>query len=245
MLFECPVWEKIFREEKEKEYMQKLQAFVKDARKNRHIFPEPEHTFRALQLTPYDKVSTVIIGQDPYHTPGVADGLAFSSAKKGYCPPSLKIILQEVLANMKEFNVRYGYDPVKRLKDFSLHRWAAEGVLLLNKVLTVEKGSARSHYDQGWEIFITRIIEELSMHPSKFVIMLWGKEAQQYQKHFDAEKHLVLTAPHPAAESYKPGAGFIGCRHFYHERQFRLGLQAKKLINTSPVAWLKPGETTI
>lgn len=241
-MFSCPVWEKLYQEQKALPYMKELQDFVKQERATKEIFPSPENTFRALHLTPFAKISTVIIGQDPYHTPDVADGLAFSSGKEGFLPPSLNIILKEVIANMKLDGMKIDYDPLAVMKNFSLARWASEeGVLLLNPVLTVEKGRAGSHKNKGWENFTRQILIAVNDHPERLVIMLWGKEAHKHYGIFDygeGSRHLILKAPHPAAELYNPLAGFTGFNCFYKERKFRQELMAKQESKQWPVNWL-------
>ncbi len=219
--------------------MKQLQAFVKQERASKEVYPAREDVFKALHLTPYKNVTTVILGQDPYHTPGVADGLAFSSGKAGVCPPSLEVVIQALVNDLKEFGTKLPYNPIKEFKSFSLQRWAEEeGVLLLNPVLTVEKGKAGSHKDKGWEIFTGAIMDALKNHPKRLVVMLWGKEAQKYFNRFEGSQHLILTAPHPAAELYNPKAGFTTAKQFYQERIFRLEQQMKFKSKQWPVTWL-------
>ena len=165
------------------------------------IYP-PEHLiFRALELTPFDQVKVVILGQDPYHGEGQAEGLAFSVPVGVKLPPSLKNIAKELFADLQLTLPQEG----------SLVSWAEQGVLLLNAVLTVEKDRPGSHRGQGWEAFTDEVIAYLNQHYSHLVFMLWGKEAQKKGALIDRARHLVLEAAHPSPFSVK---GFAGCRHF-------------------------------
>jgi len=192
---------------------EQLKAFIREERSKYEVFPEQKKVFRALRLTPPGKVKVIIIGQDPYHTPEVADGLAFSSGKRGYVPPSLKIIFEEIC---KEFE----HAPTSEIKNADLTSWAEQGVLLINTSLTVRKGQANSHKNKGWESLLETILEVLSKDFRPKVYMLWGAEAQKHEKLInqytrDPLMTLILKAPHPASEIYKPnGKTFRNSNHF-------------------------------
>lgn len=136
----------------------------------------------------------------------IAHGLAFSSQDPATCPPSLEIIFKEI-----EQDIMFG---LFLDQNYNLSYWAEQGVLLLNKVLTVEQSKPNSHKNIGWEVFTIKVIKELNKHPNRLVFILWGNEAKEYSKLLDHNYHLVLEAAHPAAEAYKTDAGFLGCRHF-------------------------------
>jgi uracil-DNA glycosylase len=187
-------------------YMQEMKEWIKTERETKIIYPDPSQVLRALELTPYEDVKVVIVGQDPYHN-GYADGLAFSSNSP--LPPSvLQIIFKEINRSL------YDYKGADNFRHADLSWWARQGVLLLNTVLTVEKGKPMSHANIGWKRFYKVALITLSSHPRKLVFMFWGKQAQQLPKFIDLSKHHMLTAAHPAAELYRQNSGFIGCDHF-------------------------------
>ena len=191
------IWNDIYAEEFYQPYMRRLSNFIIDRRKIHKVYPKTEDVFKAFSLTPFEDVKVVIVGQDPYHTPDVAHGLAFSSAKVSYIPPSLRIIFREI-----------GSAPRA-----SLVSWAEQGVLLLNRILTVEKGKALSHANKGWEQFTRRILTTLGETLPPKVFLLWGSQARSCKTFIDISKHYVLEANHPASEIYKRKS-FIGCGHF-------------------------------
>ncbi len=167
-----------------------------------HIFPPESLVYRALELTPIERVRVVILGQDPYHGPGQANGLAFSVNKGVRLPPSLQNIYKEI---ERDLNTK---------KDFTngdLELWATQGVLLLNSALTVEEGKPGSHKAK-WERATDHIIKKVSDQASHVVFMLWGAFAQSKKPLIDASKHLILEAPHPSPLSAH--RGFLGCAHF-------------------------------
>ncbi len=166
------------------------------------IYPESNNVFRAFEITLFDSVRVVIIGQDPYHAHGQAMGLAFSVPDDIRIPPSLRNIFREIHAETGNSAPLSG----------DLTRWANQGVLLLNNTLTVESGKPNSHSDMGWQEFTDGIMSALSQDASGIVFMLWGKSAQQKIPLIDTLKHLVLTAPHPSPLSAH--TGFFGCNHF-------------------------------
>jgi uracil-DNA glycosylase len=178
----------------------------------------PPQPFRALELTALADVRVVILGQDPYHGPGQAEGLAFSVAQGVKLPPSLRNIFKELQRDFAQPIPGHG----------SLQRWAAQGVLLLNTTLTVEDGLPASHAKRGWEVLTDHIIQACAQKPSPVVFMLWGAHAQAKQALIAAHnldaRHLVLTANHPSPLSaLRPPAPFMGCGHFSAARQWLAG----------------------
>lgn len=199
-------WKPLLAAELEKEYFKYVRTAVRDAYATQSIFPEQKNLFRALALCPPEKIKVVILGQDPYHTPGVADGLAFSTLPKNKIPPSLLNIFKEVASE-------YGADnSVSVNRDPDLTRWATQGVLLLNASLSVRSGEANSHADFGWHIFTDAIISTISHEREHVVFILWGAFAGKKVGLIDQRKHLVLTAVHPSPLSAH--RGFFGCGHF-------------------------------
>ena len=195
-------WDEILDEEYHKDYFKKIVLYINKAYKERPIFPPKNYILRALSLTDYDDVKVVILGQDPYHGVGEANGLAFAVNNGIKLPPSLKNIY-------KELNADLGI-PISTKGDLSC--WAKEGVLLLNSVLTVEKDKPASHKNLGWETFTDAVIKGISDSLSGVVFLLWGAPAGRKVKLIDASKHCILTAAHPSPLSaYR---GFFGCNHF-------------------------------
>lgn len=201
-------WKKYLVTEFEKEYFQNLISFVKEEYKNSTIYPPGPFIFRALNETPFDKVEVVILGQDPYHTPGVANGLAFSASEGQRIPPSLLNIYKEI---KNEFGKEIPSSP-------DLTRWAKQGVLLLNATLTVKKGVAGSHQKKGWEEFTDSIIKVVSEQKENVVFILWGAYAQKKGELIDSSKHLVLKSPHPSP--FSADRGFFGNNHFKLANEF-------------------------
>ncbi|HLW58198.1 MAG TPA: uracil-DNA glycosylase [Bacteriovoracaceae bacterium] len=196
-------WKELIREEETKDYYQKLQAFLKaEYQNNKTIYPPQNETFTAFDLTPFEKVKVVILGQDPYHGPHQAHGLAFSVKKGVKFPPSLRNILRELHDDLK----------VPLPNDGDLSAWAKQGVLLLNTVLTVEAGKAGSHHKKGWETFTDTVISHLNEHHTGLVFVLWGAPAQTKKKLIDENKHFIVESVHPSPLSaYR---GFFGSRPF-------------------------------
>jgi len=214
-------WLKILNSEFEKEYMLNLKSFLSEEYSKRKIYPHKENIFRALELTDFPDVKVVILGQDPYHGPLQANGLAFAVSKKLKKPPSLNNIFKEVKAN-------FGENPVSP----TLEGWAQQGVLLLNTVLTVRAGEANSHRGKGWEAFTSRIIKLLNKREEPCAFMLWGASAQS-KEYLLSDKHLVLKAPHPSPLSaYR---GFFGSEHFIAANNWL------KNNNKEPINWLQTG----
>lgn len=194
-------WFDLLKDEFEKPYFKNLQNFLKEEYANREIYPIEENIFNALNHVPLDKIKVVIIGQDPYHEPGQAQGLSFSVPDDVTVPPSLVNIMKEIEDDLN----------ITCYKNGNLERWAKQGVLLLNTVLTVRRGQAYSHKDRGWEILTKKIIEIVGKREKTAVFMLWGSYAQSFSDLIGSQ-HLILKAPHPSPLSaYR---GFFGCRHF-------------------------------
>ena len=187
----------------EQEYMHKLRAFLVTRKAHQAIiYPPGAQIFNALNTTPFDQVRVVILGQDPYHGPGQAHGLCFSVQPGVRVPPSLANIYREIQADLGIAPPGHGY----------LQSWAQQGVLLLNAVLTVERGQAGSHQGKGWEIFTDAIVKLLNDEREGLVFMLWGSYAMKKGASINGRKHLVLKAPHHSPLSAH--RGFLGCRHF-------------------------------
>jgi len=195
-------WNEILAEEMKKDYYQELQAFVQKRRSEVRVFPEEKNVFNALELTPFESVKVVILGQDPYHGFGQAHGLSFSVQKGIPLPPSLKNIYKELQEDIG------GEVPIEG----DLSHWAKQGVLLLNTVLTVEEGNANSHKGKGWERLTNRLIESLNELKHPVIFILWGKPAQDKEKLITNSNHVILKAPHPSPLSaYR---GFFGSKPF-------------------------------
>ncbi len=183
-------------------------AAVDTERTKAPVFPTDRDVFRALELTPFDRVSVVILGQDPYHGAGQAHGLAFSVPDGIRTPPSLRNIRKELESDL-------GRSP--RITN-DLSTWAAQGVLLLNSTLTVAEGRAGSHASLGWEGITDALVDALSKREQPLAFLLWGAPAQKKASRVDVNRHLVLQAPHPSPLSaYR---GFFGCRHFTQANAF-------------------------
>jgi uracil-DNA glycosylase len=195
-------WQEVLGEEFQKPYYRQLREFLKNEYENYTVYPKQEDVFNALQYTPYRDVKTVILGQDPYHGPGQAHGLSFSVKPDVKIPPSLKNIFKEMQDDLGCDIPNNGY----------LVKWAKEGVLLLNTVLTVRKGQAHSHKGKGWELFTDRVIQKLNEREKPVIFILWGKPAQEKGKLIDDSKHFILTSPHPSPFSARKG--FFGSRPF-------------------------------
>ncbi|MGZ3768190.1 MAG: uracil-DNA glycosylase [Bdellovibrio sp.] len=196
-------WKKRLGSEFEKAYMKDLEKFLlAEYRKGKTIYPPEKNYFAALNLTPFNKVKVVIVGQDPYHGPGQAHGLCFSVQEGVRFPPSLRNIFKELQEDL-------GYDIPK---SGCLDRWAKQGVLLLNAVLTVEDGKAGAHQGKGWEIFTDKIIHLLNDERENLVFILWGSYAQKKGSFIDRAKHLVIEAVHPSPLSAH--RGFFGTKPF-------------------------------
>ena len=195
-------WKKVLVEEFEKPYFAQLTDFVRNEYATTTIYPPAKLIFNAFDHCPFDKVKVVIIGQDPYHGAGQANGLCFSVNKGIAMPPSLVNIFKEIAADTGK--------PMPT--DGDLTRWSDQGVLLLNATLTVRAGNAGSHQRRGWEEFTDAAIRTLAEKRENIVFILWGSYAQRKGAFIDRNKHLVLTSPHPSPLSAY--AGFFGNHHF-------------------------------
>lgn len=195
-------WYELLKDEFEKPYFKKLQEFLKEEYNTKTIYPLAENIFNALNYCKYEDISVVLIGQDPYHQPGQAHGLCFSVQDETALPPSLKNIFKEIHDDL-------GVTP---LSSGNLIRWAKQGVLLLNTVLTVRRDEPNSHKGKGWENFTTKVIELVNKKTSPVVFLLWGGNAKAFEGLIDKNKHYVLKAAHPSPLSAYNG--FFGCKHF-------------------------------
>lgn len=195
-------WKQLFEIEKTKSYFPKLQEKLNLEYQRYHVYPERKNIFNAFKLTPFDQVRCVIIGQDPYHGVGQANGLAFSVNHGVVIPPSLKNIFKEIEDEMGHFVNPSG----------DLSRWAEQGVLLLNSVLTVRDGEPGSHRDLGWEIFTDNMITYINANKTNVVFLLWGKYAESKSKLISEDKNIILTSAHPSPLS--ASKGFFGNGHF-------------------------------
>lgn len=197
-------WQTLLSSEKEMPYFKALMTYVQSRRDaGATVFPPKKDVFNAFSLTPADQVKVVILGQDPYHGAGQAHGLCFSVKDDVKIPPSLRNIYKELNSDIAEFTMP---------KNGNLTRWAQQGVLLLNTVLTVEEAQANSHKGKGWETFSDKVIMQVSEHMEDVIFLLWGKPAQQKAKLINTAKHHILTSVHPSPLSAH--RGFLGCQHF-------------------------------
>ena len=213
-----PSWKKYLESEFDKPYWNNLTAFIKDQYRQKKIYPPGKNIFRAFNLSPFDQIKVVIIGQDPYHGPGQANGLCFSVNDKIPLPPSLKNIYQEIQNDL-------GITPYS---SGDLTRWANQGVLMLNSVLTVAAGLPASHSGKGWEEFTDAAIQSLNKNRSNIVYLLWGKYAQNKGSVINQNQNLVLKSAHPSPYS---AASFFGNHHFSKCNKY---LEAH---NISPIDW--------
>ena len=216
-------WLSRLQDQFEQDYMQKLRQFLLTRKQHRAvIYPPGNQIFNALDSTPFDKVRVVILGQDPYHGPGQAHGLCFSVKPGVKVPPSLVNIYAEIKSDLGIAPPAHGY----------LQSWAEQGVLLLNAVLTVERGQAGSHQGKGWEKFTDTIVQLLNEEREGLVFMLWGNYAKRKGSVINRHKHLVLNAPHPSPLSAHQG--FFGCRHFSQANDYL------KQHGQEPIDWSVP-----
>ena len=207
-------WSKALQEEFQKDYFQRLSAFVHEEYKHHICYPPASEVFNAFNLCPLDKVKVVILGQDPYHGPGQAEGLCFSVKDGIQLPPSLVNIFKEVkndIGTVPELSAVAAQKGVRSYNG-SLRRWAEQGVLLLNATLTVREHEAGSHQRKGWEEFTDAAIRALNRQDRPIVFILWGRPAQMKKSMLNNPHHLILEAPHPSPLSaYR---GFFGSKPF-------------------------------
>ena len=200
-----PTWKAVLTDEFGKEYFAALAAFVKDEYKKGAGYPAPKNIFRAFDLCPFDKVKVVILGQDPYHGAGQANGLCFAVGDGIALPPSLQNIYKEIAADT-------GVPFEALAKKGDLERWAKQGVLLLNATLTVAAKTPGSHQNKGWEEFTDAAIKALSDQREHLVFILWGNYAKQKGAHIDRTKHCVIESPHPSP--FSAYSGFFSSKPF-------------------------------
>lgn len=215
-------WQDVLADEFEKPYYHSLRDFLKKEYKTQKIHPDMYHIFEALELTLYEKVKVVILGQDPYHGANQAHGLSFSVQPGVKIPPSLNNIYKELQSDLGIKPVNHG----------NLVSWAKQGVLLLNTVLTVREGQAYSHRGKGWERLTDTIIEKLNEREQPVVFILWGKPAQEKMKMIDRSKHIILTSSHPSPLSAH--RGFLGSKPFSKTNDALLAL------GEQPIDWQLP-----
>lgn len=217
-------WSDVIGAEKQQPYFLDTMAYVAAERAvGKEIYPPEHDVFNAFRYTPFEQVKVVILGQDPYHGPNQAHGLCFSVLPGVPVPPSLVNMYKELAQDIAGFQIpQHGY----------LKSWADQGVLLLNTVLTVERGQAHSHAKLGWETFTDRVIAAVNEHRQGVVFLLWGAHAQKKGRIIDRQRHHVLTAPHPSPLSAH--RGFLGCRHFSQTNQL-LAQQNLPAIDWQPV----------
>ena len=212
-------WDDILSEEFEKEYYRKLRSFLDEEYRNKTIYPLPQYIYTALRLTTYKDCKVVILGQDPYHEPSQAHGLAFSVNKNVDIPPSLQNIYKELHDDLGYKIPDHGF----------LLDWAKQGVLLLNTVLTVEAHKANSHKDKGWEQLTDTIIKKINAKQEPVVFILWGLNARSKKQYISNPKHLIIESAHPSPLSaYK---GFFGSRPFSKTNDFLIR------NNLTPINW--------
>lgn len=212
-------WQQALANQWNQQYFINLTEFVRQRYRTETVYPPAGRIFAAFDACPFDKVKVVILGQDPYHGPGQANGLCFSVNPGIALPPSLINIFKEVASDLQR--------PMP--DDGNLERWARQGVLLLNATLTVDAHHAGSHQGKGWEEFTDAAVRALADRRERLVFMLWGSYAIRKGAFIDRQKHLVLTAPHPSPLSaYR---GFFGCRHFSQANQWL------ESLGQTPIDW--------
>ena len=202
-------WKSFLKSEFEKPYFKELSSFLHEAYDKTTVYPAKTQVFRAFS-TDLNSVNVVILGQDPYHTPGAAHGLAFSVPKNQKIPPSLKNIYKEIDSEFKT--------NTKDLRSGDLSSWQKQGVMLLNNTLTVEAHLPGSHRGHGWERFTEEVIKYLDQNRPHLVFILWGRDARSKKNLINQEKHLVLESPHPSP--FSANSGFFGCGHFKKCNEF-------------------------
>ena len=213
-------WDPFLNEEFQKPYFKELSAFLKREYETKTIYPPKKEVFSSFYYTDLDKVKVVILGQDPYHEPGQACGMCFAVKPGVQLPPSLQNIYKEIQDDLGiPMNYNNGY----------LVKWAKQGVLLINSVMTVEKGKANSHAGRGWETFTNHVIEKINTLDQPVVYLLWGNNARQKKSLITNPRHLILETVHPSPLSaYR---GFFGCRHFSKTNDYLIK------NGTEPIDW--------
>ena len=215
-------WSKYLSVEKEKEYFRNLYTFLNN-RSTFDIYPSRGSWFKAFEYSSFTSSRVIILGQDPYHGEGQAEGLSFSVPKGITIPPSLRNIYKELNSDEVDFS---------QPEHGNLVSWAQQGVLLLNSVLTVEKNSPAAHANQGWEIFTDQVIRILNDNKQHLVFILWGAYANKKSKLIDSDRHLILSSPHPSP--FSAHKGFFGCKHFSQANEYLLSTKQQ------PISWSIP-----
>lgn len=215
-------WARVLADERSAPYFLRLQAFLADERRRHSVYPPAEEVFAALEMTPYERVRVLLLGQDPYHDEGQAHGLCFSVRPGVPPPPSLVNIVRELHDDLGCPIPAHG----------CLAAWARQGVLLLNTVLTVRAHAAHSHRGKGWERFTDAVIRKVNEKPDPVVFVLWGRPAQQKIKWIDRDRHAVVTAAHPSPLSAHRG--------FFGSRPFSAVNQALRQWSREEVDWRLP-----
>ena len=215
-------WSKYLSVEKEKEYFRNLYTFLNN-RSTFDIYPPRGSWFKAFEYSSFTNTRVIILGQDPYHGEGQAEGLSFSVPKGITIPPSLRNIYKELNSDVVDFiQPEHG----------NLVSWAQQGDLLLNSVLTVEKNSPAAHANQGWEIFTDQVIRILNDNKQHLVFILWGAYANKKSELIDSDRHLILSSPHPSP--FSAHKGFFGCKHFSQANKYLLSTKQQ------PISWSIP-----
>lgn len=212
-------WRTLLSDEFQQPYFNELKNFLLEEKKNHTVFPPGDQIFNAFNLTPFQAVKVVILGQDPYHGRGQAHGLCFSVNTGIAFPPSLVNIFKEIKSDL-------GYMPPATGE---LSAWAKQGVLLINTVLTVRENTPESHKNKGWEKFTDRVITLISEQKEQVVFILWGNNAKVKTQLIDTSKHCILTAAHPSPLSAT--RGFFGCKHFSKTNEYLISK------NIQPIDW--------
>ena len=212
-------WNPLLRNEFDKPYWSDLQRFVAHERANHEVYPPADEVFRALHLTPYANTKVLILGQDPYHGPGQANGLAFSVRDGVKIPPSLQNIHKELEADLALPRPAHG----------NLEPWATQGVLLINATLTVRAHAAASHQKRGWETFTDQVIDAVNAKPETVVFILWGASARKKKQLIDTGRHAVIESPHPSPLSAHRG--------FFGSKPFSTANAALSNAGRTPVDW--------
>lgn len=215
-----PSWQAVLAQEFEQPYFKNLMAFLSEEYSAHRCYPPKGQLFEALNNCPYDKVKVVIIGQDPYHGPGQANGMCFSVEDGVGFPPSLANIFKELASDLDQAIPISG----------NLRAWAAQGVLLLNATLSVREGQPGSHQKQGWERFTDKVIQVISEKQNPIIFLLWGGFAQKKGKSIDTDRHHILSSGHPSPLSANRGYWF-GNKHFSQTNELLLQM------GKSPIIW--------